>query len=210
MNKVYNQKIFANRLGELMKENSDTVYTIAEYLHLSASTISRYLNCEINPKITAIESLSIKYGVNPAWLMGGNIEKYYDLGKYKNKKIPIYGAIAAGKPVLADEHIEGYEHVEYNADLDFCLRVKGDSMINACIYDGDMVFIRKQSTVENGEIAAIIIDEEKVTLKRVYKVKGAIILRPENPQYEDFVFAEKDMKSVRILGKAIYFKSEVK
>ena len=83
-------------------------------------------------------------------------------------------------------------------------------MINARIFDGDTVFFKNQPDVENGEIAAVQINGEAVTLKRVYKIDGNIILRPENPNYKDIIFSKKDKKDFKILGKAIFFKSEVK
>lgn len=94
---------------------------------------------------------------------------------------------------------------------DFCLRACGDSMINARIYDGDIVFIREQPMVEKGEIAAVIINDE-ATLKRVYYYpeQNKIILNPENPAYEPFVYVGEELNSIRILGKAIAFQSDVR
>ena len=82
-------------------------------------------------------------------------------------------------------------------------------MINARIFDGDIVFIKAQPQVENGEIAAVIVNDE-ATLKRVYLKSDRIILRPENPLYDDIIFTDTDMNSVRILGKAVAFMSYVK
>lgn len=93
--------------------------------------------------------------------------------------------------------------------VDFALRCKGNSMINARIYDGDIVFIRKQPTVQNGEIAAVCIDNE-ATLKRVYINNGIITLMAENPAFPPIVISQNDGESVYILGKAIAFKSDVK
>ena len=90
--------------------------------------------------------------------------------------------------------------------VDFCLRVKGDSMIDARINDGDIVFIRKQPMVENGEIAAVAIDNE-VTLKRFYKNNGGVILKPENSKYQPRFFTAEDFKNIRVLGKAVFFQS---
>lgn len=208
--KIYDQDKFAERLLQLMAENNDTIYSLAEFLHLSPSAISRYTSASMTPKTLTIEAISTKYRVNPSWLMGSEVDKYLDLEPKKlSKKIPIVGLIAAGLPILAQQNIEGYEYVPSDLSVDFCLRVKGDSMINARILDGDIVFIRQQSDVETGEIAAIMIDGE-ATLKRVYKINGCIILRPENPNYPEQVYSKKDMKDVSILGKAIRFQSEVR
>lgn len=81
-------------------------------------------------------------------------------------------------------------------------------MINARIFNGDIVFIREQPEVENGEIAAVLIDDE-ATLKRVYKTEFSIELRPENPTYKSLYYQKDEMNKVRILGKAVSFYSNV-
>lgn len=126
----------------------------------------------------------------------------------KMESIPILGTIACGEPILAEENIEGYFNMEKDLKADFCLYCKGDSMINARIYDGDLVFIKKQPDVEDGEIAAVLIDNE-ATLKRVYKVPGRIILRAENPTFKPIELKEEDMKDIRIIGKAVGFCSKL-
>ena len=93
-----------------------------------------------------------------------------------------------------------------NANADFCLTAKGDSMINARIADGDIVFIRQQSTVENGEIAAVVIGEE-ATLKRVYRTADGVMLVAENPAYQPMYFSGEELNNMWILGKAIGFQS---
>lgn len=127
------------------------------------------------------------------------------------KKIPLLGEIACGKPIFADEDRESYMVSGTNMQADFCLKCKGDSMINARILDGDIVFIKSQPMVENGEIAAVIINDE-ATLKRVsyFPEKNMIVLKPENPKYSDFIFTDEELNSIRILGKAIAFQSDVK
>ena len=208
--KAYDQEKFAKRLMQVMAENNDTIYSLAEFLHLSPSAISRYTSASMTPKILTIEAMSTKYGISPAWLMGANVDKYPEPESEKSsKRIPIVGTIAAGVPILAQQNIEGYEYVPNDLNVDFCLRVKGDSMINARILDGDLVFIRQQPDVETGEIAAVMIDDE-ATLKRVYKINGTVILRPENPNYHEQAYSKKDMKDVSILGKAIRYISEVR
>lgn len=124
------------------------------------------------------------------------------------RRVPLLGAIAAGSPLFAEEHIEEYIEVSGNIRADFCLRVQGDSMIGARIYDGDIVFIRKQPDVEDGEIAAVLVDDS-ATLKRVYKDRGAIRLHSENPKYRPMVFTEDNCDCVRILGKAIAFQATI-
>ena len=125
------------------------------------------------------------------------------------KKVPLLGAIACGAPILAQEHIEDYVEVPSHIPADFSLRCKGDSMINARIFNGDIVYIRQQETVDNGQIAAVLIDGE-ATLKRVRLFDDHIILEPENPMYKPLAFWNEDMNNVRILGKAVAFTSAIR
>lgn len=125
------------------------------------------------------------------------------------RKLPLIGAIACGAPILADEHIEDYVDVPAHIHADFALTCKGDSMINARIFDGDVVYIRHQDTVDSGEIAAVLIDNE-ATLKRVRLFDDHISLEPENPQYRPLVLWGEEMNTVRILGKAVAFTSVVR
>ena len=124
------------------------------------------------------------------------------------KRVPLLGTIAAGQPLFAEENIEEYIEINNSIRADFCLRVQGDSMINARIYDGDLVFIRRQSDVADGEIAAVLVDDS-ATLKRVYKETGAIRLHSENPKYRPMVFTADNCDSIRILGKAVAFQGTI-
>ena len=124
-------------------------------------------------------------------------------------KLPLIGAIACGAPILADEHIDDYVDFPGHIRADFALTCKGDSMINARIFDGDIVYIRQQDTVQSGEIAAVLIDSE-ATLKRVRLFDDHISLEPENPQYRPIVLWGEEMNTVRILGKAVAFTSTVR
>lgn len=103
-----------------------------------------------------------------------------------NKAYPLVGDIACGTPILAEENIT--EYIQFPGDLnaDFCLRCKGDSMIEARIHDGDIVFIRQQPEVANGEIAAVQIAEEAATLKRVYRTGDTLTLMAANSTYPPY------------------------
>lgn len=129
----------------------------------------------------------------------------------KTKKFRLLGDIACGDPIQANEEVELY--IDANAEIkaDFVLHAKGDSMINARIFDGDYVFIRQQDMVENGEIAAVLIDNA-VTLKRVffYPEQEKIILQAENPNYAPLSYSRNEIDEIRILGKAIAFQSIVR
>ena len=123
--------------------------------------------------------------------------------------IPLVGSIACGEPILAEENLEGYVKAPAFCEADFALRCKGDSMSGARILDGDIVMIRQQPDVDDGDIAAVLIDDE-ATLKRVYKMPGRLVLRPENPSYLPIDITGEDLNGIRILGKAVYFVSAIK
>lgn len=125
------------------------------------------------------------------------------------RQIPILGEIACGDPILAVENHDGAANIPKSSPADFALRCTGDSMINARIFPGDLVLIRQQSDVDDGEIAAVLIDGE-ATLKRVFKYPGRIELRPENPLYAVISIEGPDLAAFRILGKAVSFISEVR
>ena len=124
------------------------------------------------------------------------------------KRFPMLGEIACGEPIWADEDHESYVMADMDIKADFCLRAKGDSMINARIYDGDIVFIKEMPIVENGDIAAVIIDNE-ATLKRFYydKENNYLQLIAENPLYKPLVYRNEQLDQIRVLGKAVYFMS---
>ena len=128
----------------------------------------------------------------------------------KTKKVPLVGTIACGTPILTDEQHDSFVMSGTNLDADFCLRAKGDSMIGARIQDGDIVFIKKSDMVANGEIAAVVIEDE-ATLKRVYYYpeEEKLILSPENPRYAPLVYIGEELSSIKIIGKAVAFQSAI-
>ena len=193
------------RIRRRRKQLGLSVDDIAKKLGKDRATIYRYESSEIeNLPLNVLEPLAKVLRVSPGYLMG-----WENIIPYKTKKVPMLGEIPAGEPMMvAEECCEYYVEVDESISVDFCLRVKGDSMINARIQDGDLVFIRKQPIVENGEIAAILIDGE-VTLKRFYKNGNGVILKPENSKYQPRYYTEKDFKDIRILGKAIFFQSKL-
>lgn len=192
----------ADELGQLIGKNRATIY--------------RYENNDIeNLPTTALEPLAKALGVSPSYLMGWNSSDDVDLTKIKGiipikklRRIPILGQIACGNPILAEENYIGYFTADDKyLDSDFCLYAKGDSMTGAEIDDGDLVFIKKQSDVDDGEIAAVLIDDE-ATLKRVYKIADKVQLRADNPHYPPIDL--DGTQSVIILGKATHVLHPVK
>lgn len=161
-----------------------------------------------------IAAFASALSVTPAQLMGisdaDNVTSIPNIIPMPEmRKIPLLGNIACGAPILAEDHIEEYIDIPKHIPADFALTCKGDSMINARIFDGDTVYIRQQEEVENGEIAAVLIDDE-ATLKRVQLYEDHISLEPENPQYRPIVLWGEEMNTVRILGKAVAFTSAVR
>lgn len=120
----------------------------------------------------------------------------------KMKKIPLIGSIACGEPITAEQNIEKMVDVPENIRCDFSLTCHGDSMVDAGIHDKDVVYIRIQPEVENGEIAAVRIDGE-ATLKRVYYNTGTLTLMPANPAYAPMIYTGPQLEEVHIEGKAV-------
>ncbi len=191
---------------------------LASKIDVSKQNMYKYENDIItNIPSDKIELIAKVLRVSPAYIMGweespsndlSSLEQY-GIKPIKTKKFRMLGEIACGQPIYCDENYETYIEASEDINADFCLTAKGDSMINARIFDGDVVFVKEQPVVDNGEIAAVIIEDE-ATLKRVYLKPDKIILRPENPIYDDIIYEKEEMNRVRILGKAVAFQSWVK
>jgi len=200
---------FSERIKEVRESLAMNKSEFAIFLDTNVANISRYEHADMGVSMDAVERIAKKTGVNPGWLLGWTDEKYSKDSR-PVKRIPIVGAIAAGVPIFAQENIEDYTCEPHNMHADFCLKIQGDSMIGARILNGDIVYIRKQSTIENGEIAAVLVDNENATLKRVFFGDGTITLHAENSNYPDMVFTSKDMRQVNIIGKAVLIQTEVR
>lgn len=184
-------------LGLTLEDLSGTV-------GVSRQTLSRYENGIIaNIPPDKIEKLAGALDVIPAWLMGWH---EVELQPYEpTKSIPILGRIAAGLPLYAEEHIEGYVTTDLNGgDEYFALRVRGDSMDAAHIFDGNVLIIRKQDMVENGEIAVVMIDDDDATVKRFYCCGDTVTLMPQstNPAHLPQIY-DMSQTPVRVLGKVV-------
>lgn len=126
------------------------------------------------------------------------------------KRVPMLGYAAAGEPL---ENLDGQDTYFVETDskyhVDFCITVRGESMINAGINDGDIVFVRKQPEVENGQIACVEIERNCVCIKRFYKTNRGVMLVSENPKYAPLQFNEENCNDFRILGLAVIKQSEI-
>lgn len=208
--------MFKKRLKELRERNSYSMDKLIEVYNakfngkMNKSTLSRYENGLQEPMYTVVVNLAKLFGVSVDYLSGAkeSIFSISGINHIETKKYPLEGEIACGEPIYANKEYEAYIEASADIDADFCLKAKGDSMINARIFDGDVVFIKSQPDVENGEIAAIRIGDE-VTLKRVYKYSNRIELRAENPLYSPLNYEGTELDQIQILGKAVIFQSNV-
>ncbi len=204
-------------LGEkikfLRKSKKMSLEQLADLIGTSRQTVHRYENGIItNIPHDKIEALAKALDTTPARLMGwddGAASSFNNISGLKNsavktKKLPILGNVACGEPIFASEEYDYYATVGADIAADFCLKAKGDSMINARIFDGDTLFVRKQESVEDGEIAVVLIDDE-ATVKRVYfdRENGILTLMPENPTYKPMRYMGSRLNSTRILGKVV-------
>ena len=189
---------FAKKLRQLRKEQGLSQSALAEKVGLSKSSINMYERGEREPGFAALSAFAELFQTNIDTLLGKETQP---------KKIKVLGEIACGEPIFTHQEETLFGGAE---QADFCLRAKGDSMIGARIADGDLVFIRRQPTVENGEIAAVIIDDT-ATLKRVFYDPAAqrLELHAENPRYAPLVYCGEELDHIRILGKAIGFCSDL-
>ncbi len=213
---------FSVRLRELRTARHLSQQRLADEIKMKKSTINMYERGEREPGIDTLECFADFFHVDMDYLIGKSempnplfaeqkgIGRFDNLFPLKLKRFPLLGEIACGQPIFAEEDRESYVLAGTDMQADFCLRCKGDSMIGARIMDGDIVFIREQPMVENGEIAAVIINDE-ATLKRVsyYPDRNMIILKAENPKYHDLIYTDGELDSIHILGKAIAFQSDV-
>ena len=204
--------MLSKNLKEMRKAKGYTLDMLAEAIGTSKQTISRYESGAItNIPPEKIQALAKTLSTTPSELMGWDSEeRYRGVTPLNIKKLPILGEIACGEPIYAEERCESYVSIDRSIDADFCLKAHGNSMTGARIYDGDIVFIKAQNMVDNGEIAAVIIGEE-ATLKRVYFYpnEGKLILSPENPHYAPLVYVKNELDAVKIIGKAVAFQSRI-
>lgn len=204
---------FKDKLKELRKNAKITQEQLANIIGVERSSVGKYESSSTIPSNDTLCKIAEYFHVSTDYLLGkeeSHTEKISNIYPIKKKRLPLLGEIACGQPIFADEDRESYVMVGTDIDADFCLRAKGDSMIGARIMDGDIVFIKKMPIVNNGEIAAVIIDDE-ATLKRVfyYPEKQKLVLQAENSKYEPFIYVNEELNEIRILGKAVAFQSDI-
>lgn len=193
-----------NRIAELRAKLGISMKEAASRLDMPYTTYVNYEKGTREPNSETLIKLSRFFGTSIDYLLGKQeldkippgFEPFPEM-----ESVPLVGQIACGQPITAEENLEGYVSIPSAWHATFTLMCKGDSM-EPRIKDGDLVAIRSQPSVENGEIAAVRIDCE-ATLKHVYLYPDKIVLQPENPRYEPIVKIGEEMNDVHIEGKAV-------
>lgn len=198
-------KYIGSKIKKLRESHGMDQQTLADKLKTSRVTISRYesgarkANQDVLFQMAKIFKVSINY-------FFPKIENSSLISPDKFRKVPLLGEIACGTPILAEENIEGYVPMYFvdgtKGDTIFALKCKGKSM-EPTLKDGDVVFIKKQPTVEDGEIAAVLIDDDNsATLKRVKHLSGQVLLIPDNTDGYSPIILNKENPGT-ILGKVV-------
>lgn len=192
------------------KELGLTLAQIADQMGVAEATVQRWESGNIKSiRYEKINKLADILKVSPASFMGwdnssGGIPSNI-IPLDPMRQIPLIGQIACGEPILAEQNIEEYIDLPRHIRADFALMCKGDSMVNAGIRDGDVVYIRQQSEVENGQIAAVMVGDEEATLKRFYRDGDTVRLVPENPSYPVKVFVAEEINQIKVVGLAVAY-----
>ena len=190
----------AKNLKYLRLKNGFSQDYLADKLgYKSYTTIQKWEMGTSEPSLGILNKLSELYNVDMHTLYSIDLEGSNNSDNENTNRIPLLGTIAAGLPILAEENIEDYFYIDKSIKADFALRIKGDSMLGAGIFPNDIVFIKKQEMLENGEIGAILIENE-ATLKKFYRNNGTVVLQPENDKYQPIILTNGNVK---ILGKLV-------
>lgn len=208
---------YSKRILALIEQANISYGELSRKTGIPKSALQRYATGETEKiPLDRLELIASALGCSTAYLMGWTDETEDPIAGVKNifriekKRFRLLGNIACGEPIFANEEHELYVVAGADIDADFCLKAKGDSMTGARIFDGDIVFIKEQPVVENGEIAAVIIGDD-ATLKRVQydRENNEIALFAENPAYKTMRYKDAELDSIRILGKAVAFQSYI-
>lgn len=202
-----------NKLKDIRKENNlsmEELKNILNYkydLNISKSMISRWENNKSEPFNTYLSAYAKEFNLDMNDLLDIEPNNLSNMPGIKIIKkfvtVPMLGEIACGEPIFCNQNYDNIFQIDEDLGRpDFSLTAKGDSMIEAGIDDGDIVFFKNTPVVENGKIAAVIIDNT-TTLKRFYKNEHEIILKPENKSYSPIIIREDDGQEVKVLGEMV-------
>ena len=193
----------------LRKRNGLSQQALSEKLGITRSAIGMYETGKREPDLETLEAFADFYNVDMNTLTGRGEAPGLPANVFPLQpmaRVPLMGRIACGEPILAEENIEEYVDQPRHIQADFALECKGDSMVGAGIRSGDVVYIRSQPEVENGQIAAVLVDGDEATLKRFYFDGRVVQLVAENPQYTPMVFVGEDIsKRLRVIGRAVAY-----
>ena len=194
-----------NRLKECREKARLTQKQVSIMLKIKGPSVSNWERGKTSPSRKNVEQLAKLYGVTMDYLMGVDevvaaFPNAYPMPPQNH--LPIYGTIKCGPGGLAMEELLGYAESVKDPETHFCLMCYGDSMLPE-FKDGDIVVIHQQEDIETGEIAAVIVDGEEGTLKRVVKQENVITLVALNPTYPPRTFVGEDMNRVHVVGKVI-------
>ena len=211
--------MLGRRIKERRKLAKLTQTELGDAVGVRKNTVSDWERGMYKPDIQTVDDIARVLDVSAAYLLGftdtpGGQSTSYQLPSHPDflpvttMRVPLLGSIACGEPIFASEDLSATMLVDAPIPCDFALRCKGDSMIDARILDGDLVFIRRQDVVDDGSIAAVLIDDE-ATLKRVYHLTdGRVELRAANARYAPIILGgENDTRVFRVIGKAVGFQS---
>lgn len=202
------------RLKDVIDNSGFSYAELEKKTGVSKSALQRYANGSTKKiPIDVLQAVAEVSNVSAAWIMGWEEQNIIPDGFQPlpaTVKRPRLGVISCGDPIMSEENFDGYDDVPEHINCDFTLICEGDSMIGARICDGDTVYIKQQPTVENGQIAAVLVDGAEKLLKRVYITEDSIVLQAENPAYPPRSFFKEDMNRVSIIGRAVGFYSNIK
>lgn len=191
---------FKENLRFLRRTNNISQDELAEKLgYKSFTTVQKWEDGTSFPKVSNLNKIASMFNVELDDLLNVDLT-------CEKVAVPIVGEVKAGYDMYADQNIIGYEYLnnsEYKAGEYFYLKVKGDSMINDRICNGDMVYVKKQDYLNKNDIGVFLIDDNEVTVKRYDPHKDSITLKGANPKYKNRTF---DLDKVKILGKVLHLK----
>lgn len=208
MSDLGNKEIMAKNIQYYMDLNGKSRADMCEALGVKYTTFSDWVKGNVYPRIDKIELMANYFGIEKSDLVEDKSKLPKDailIDGAKLHRIPILGCIAAGLPIYADQNIEGYTYTDLNGGAEyFGLRVKGDSMDSLRICDGDVIIVRRQSAVENGDIAVVLVDDENATVKQFFQdgTKVTLVPRSNNPEHLPQFYDLKET-SINVLGKVV-------
>lgn len=187
------------RIAAIRRERGYNQEELAEMALIGRVTLARYETGAIEPGALALSRIADALDVSTDELLC-RTEKLPPFIQLVKSSVPVIGEIPCGEKITAEQNIEGYAELPDGVHADFALKCKGDSM-SPTFENGDLVLIRQQPEVENGQIAAVGVNDE-ATLKRVYKQEKGVLCVSDNPAYAPMFFNGEEVK---IYGLAVGF-----